>query len=230
MKIAVTMPAWNQIQYTQWTVESMIRNSKPHNVEYVFVDNGSTDEFKTYDYLASKRPSVLIRNEKNMGVSYAWNQGLKAALDLNPDIICLQSNDVLAGPNWLDSVVRELSKPEKRYFLPNGEFTDHQKFEDEVRGRLPGLSGTKPGKSGWCLFFTPEAVRTFYPVPNELFLWYGDDYIHFVLEKAGYTRLVLNDSCAFHFVSKTIFHTPNYTDIIAKDKAAYIRITGHQIP
>lgn len=208
----------------------MERNSKPHQVEYVLVDNGSTDA--TYKYLTSKKPAALIRNEKNMGVSFAWNQGLRAALEINPDVICLQSNDVVAGPKWLDPVVRELSKPEKRYFIPNGHAADgtpwkHGTFEGNAQGELDGgLTGMKRGRAGWCMFFTTEAVKLFFPVPKELFLWHGDDYIHWVLQGKGYECFVLKDCCALHFVSVTFYSTPGYTEIVERDKAHFKRITA----
>ena len=203
-------------------MESIIRNSGSHDVRFAFIDNGSTDG--TYEFLASKNPARLIRNERNMGVSYAWNQGLYAALELKPDVVVLLNNDVIVGPRWLDPVVRELQKPEKRYFLPNGNIGKPETFDKDVLAALPSLSGVTPARAGWCLFFTASAVKTFLPIPNELFLWFGDDYIHYKLQKAGYKCLALLECCCFHFVSRTFYATHNYDKIVHEDKAHFDRI------
>ncbi len=155
----------------------------------------------------------------------AWNQLLVAALAQNPSIICLANNDILAGPGWLDPVVREL-----RYFLPNGNLQSDITFEQAARaGALENAGKTLPGRGGWCLFFRPETVRLFLPIPERLKLWYGDDYIHWILDRNGYKCESLMDSYCLHYISKSISEYPDKVKVIAEDRQAFFEITGIQL-
>jgi GT2 family glycosyltransferase len=223
--IAICVPCWNMIRYTRLMVESVLRNSVGHDIRLFFVDNGSKDG--TYEYLSSLTGATVIRNSENRGVNAAWNQLLKAALEHGASIICLANNDILAGPQWLDPVTRELAKDDKRYFLPNGGFYDELKFDEEVRSRLPSLAGKiQPARAGWCVFFRADAVRLFLPIPERMKLWYGDDYFHWILGKHGYRCQTLMDSCCLHYVSKSVDEYPNKIETIEEDRKAFREITG----
>lgn len=228
--IAVCMIAFNQLWYTRTAVESIRKNSVGHDLELFLLDNGSTDE--TGSYMMSTKPTAFIRSHKNMGISWAWNKILDAALASNPEIICLAGNDIVTSKGWLDPIVREVSKNPKRYFIPNGEISDWENIDVEASRLYPARRGkTCPGRSGWCFFFTPDAVREFLPVPPELFLWYGDDYIHWKLKNAGYPCEVVLDSFVCHFLSKTImsFDSEWRNRRIAQDRDFYNRLTGENL-
>lgn len=212
-------------------VESVLRNSIGHEVQFYFVDNGSTDG--TYEYLSSlPQVAQIIRNPTNVGVNPAWNQLLGQAIQQGPDVIVLANNDILAGPGWLDPVVRELAKNDHRYFLPNGDLHNDGTFEDDARaGYIENAGKTVAGRGGWCLFFRVEAIKLFLPIPERMTLWYGDDYIHWVLQQQnGYRCETLLDSYCLHYVSKSIAEFPNRDQVIAEDRKAFEEITGAHLP
>ena len=205
-------------------VESVQRNSGGHQVFFVFVDNGSTDG--TSEFLAAQ-PGVakIIRNPTNVGVNPAWNQLLAEALKHAPDVICLANNDILVGPGWLDAVSQEIAKDDKRYFLPNGQFSTPNTFDQDVRNALPNLSGTKPARAGWCMFFHPSSIPLFHPIPPEMKLWYGDDWVHHKLGRHGYRCETVLATCCLHHVSKTITGYPGMEEQVARDREAFVRLT-----
>ena len=223
-KIAICVPCWNRVQFTEQMVSSVLRNSAGHECFFVFVDNGSRD--RTHDYMRSV-PGVarIIRNHTNVGVNPAWNQLLAEALLHAPDVVCLSNNDILVGPGWLDAVSAEIAKDDKRYFLPNGQFTNAKTFEDDVRRALPNLHGSVPARAGWCMFFHPSAIPLFHPIPSELKLWFGDDWIHHKLGKEGYRCEALQSTCCFHYGSRTLRDYPGRDAQIASDRAAFERLT-----
>jgi glycosyltransferase involved in cell wall biosynthesis len=226
MKIAICVPCWNHIEYTKQFVDSVLRNSGSHSIGFVFIDNGSTDG--TGDYLAHvPKLARLIHNPENVGVNPAWNTLFSIALEYDPEVIVLANNDILCGPSWLDPIVRELAKDDKRYFLPNGQFTNPTTFDADVRAALPSLHGTQPGRAGWCLSFRPNAVPLFHPIPAELKLWFGDDWVHHKLQtEHGYRCEVLLDSCCLHYTSKSISDFPGMVEQVGRDREAYKRLTG----
>ncbi len=225
--IAICFVVHNQITYTRWFIESIARNSYPHSLGFFMLDNGSSDG--SVDYLNGMQvsPKWVARNTGNESLSKCWNRIVQAALDAGAEIICLTNNDIVVGPGWLDQIMAEAKKDSKSYWLPNGALP-YQNFEDRVRSRQK-TGRTYHGRGGWCLFFTREAAMTFLPIPEELRLWYGDDYIHWKLAKAGYKGLTADDCCAYHFGSKTVETVGRIQHIIDADRAAYIRITGDKL-
>jgi len=225
--IAICFVVHNQLQYTRWFIESIARNSYPHALGFFALDNGSSDG--SLEWLKSLQldPYVIMRNEGNESLSKCWNQVLEEALKHDPELVCLTNNDILVGPGWLDGIVAQEKKGDKAYWLPNGALP-FPRFEDHVRSRVK-TGRTYKGRAGWCLFFRPEAVKEFLPIPEELRLWYGDDFIHWKLKQAGYECLTVDDCCAYHFGSKTVETVGKIQHIIDADKVVYNRITGESL-
>lgn len=220
--IAVLVPCWNKIRYTGSMVDSVLRNSAGHDVRFIFVDNGSHDG--TFEFLSGVPNSKIIRNSENVGVNRAWNQLNAAVLEMDPqpEVVVLANNDILAGPGWLDRPLEELRKGEKFYYLPNGILHNESTFDQDVLASRNDWRGkTGPGRAGWCIFYTPREIRLFHPIPEALRLWFGDDWIHYKLERAGYQCRTLGDSFCLHYISKTISDYPGMTTVIENDKAVW---------
>jgi hypothetical protein len=226
-------------------VDSIKRNSGSHHIEFAFVDNASNDG--TFDYLKSLSPKILIRNGSNLGVTKAWNQLLEASMKLNPDVIALLNNDILCCPGWLDPVARESVKKDKRYFqgrssisrpdgstfrrMPLGDratlSANIREIEEDGKRISREMCGkTSTGGQGWSYFFRPEHVNAFYPIPEQLHLWYNDNYIYKKLEEAGYQQTVLMDCCIVHWGSASVGNYPGFNVQVAKDKEEWIRLFG----
>jgi GT2 family glycosyltransferase len=216
-------------------VESVVKNSAPHKVNLYLLDNGSKAK-GVHEYMKSIAGAVVIRNETNRWVYGGWNQLLARALGDKPEYVCLMSNDVQVAPGWLPPMIREMDRSlGRRYLLPNGNFPAGN-FEGEVRkyvaGSVPLLtSKVVPGRSGWLLFFRAEDIPLFYPIPETLKLWYGDDWIHWSLKRNGFSCLSVMDSCALHYGSKTlqVMDQSEKVRIIAQDKVEYRRLTGEDL-
>lgn len=226
--IAICVVLHNQLWYTQQFFKSIARNSYPHQLGFFVLDNGSSDG--TWEWMNSAlhgSPQALLRNAGNDSLSKAWNQVLTAGLAHGADLLCLMNNDVIVGPGWLTPVIHEYQKSDKAYWLANGA-VGPENFDAVVSAR-PRTGLTYPGRAGWCMFFRAETVREFMPISEELRLWYGDDFIHWKLEKAGYRRLVVDDCCVYHYGSKTVQSIGPIQHIIDRDKETYFRLTGERL-
>lgn len=215
--------AWNLAHLSKEWLDSVRRNSHGHDVKLFLLDNGSTDG--TSELFKSYQPEVFIRHENNDSIHIAWNKLLREAAARDPELIVLSNNDLLVGPGWADAALREVKKNPHRYFLPNGGVGTHGSFDADVAATLPTLPQTTvPARAGWFLMFPPAALPIFLPVPEELVLWYGDDYIHTKLQAAGYTCESITDCCVLHHGSVTFLRRPGYTEIVARDKIVYNEI------
>ncbi len=78
-QISVIIPVYNVEKYIQDCIESLI-NQTFHDCEFIFVNDGSTDNSKLIieSYLGKDKRIILL-NQENKGVSVARNQGIAIA-------------------------------------------------------------------------------------------------------------------------------------------------------
>ena len=227
--IAIGALCWNEAWATKQWIESTRRNSVGHDIKILAIDNGSEDKNKTWTEVL--KADWFERTSSNENLSIGYNKLFRKSLELGADIICLANNDIIVGPMWLDAIVRELGKDSKRYLMPN-EYLKRADFVDEDAleyMRTAAAPTTTKMLKGTCLFFTPEAVREFLPIPEELVLWYCDSWIHGRLKKAGFSCEMVSDSLIYHYGSLSFYRRDDYTDIVAKDREVYNKLTGENL-
>lgn len=94
---SIIMLSKDCLDYTKKCLDSLAQYTR--NFELIIVDNGSDKQ--TIEYFKSLKKFKdlkLVLNGKNVGVPYAWNQGVKLA---KYDWIAIINNDVIFTPNWL---------------------------------------------------------------------------------------------------------------------------------
>ncbi len=96
---AITFACYNQVEYTRQCVNSMIKHGVDLN-RLVVVDNGSTDD--TRSYLETLSLGGCIFNKDNLGCGVAWNQG---ALALQSEWTIVMNNDVLVSHGWIENMI-----------------------------------------------------------------------------------------------------------------------------
>ena len=225
--IAMCGLAWNGLVHSKRWLESVRNNADGHDVKLFLIDNGSMDG--TYELFQSHNPEFLLRQPGNLSIYIAWNRLLREAAARNPDLIVLSNNDLVVGPGWIDAALREGRKPTFRDFLPNGNVGGNMDtFDADVRAALPELSPVAigPARAGWFLMFKPSCLDIFLPIPEELVLWYGDDYIHTKLQEAGYVCESILDCCVKHAGSQTVFQRADFHEVIKRDREIFKRIMG----
>jgi glycosyltransferase involved in cell wall biosynthesis len=224
------MPCWNYAGITKNAVDTIRAHAENHRVHFVFVDNGSTDS--TYNYLRSVPDSSVIHNRKNELVTHAWNQGLEKAMEVDTEAIFLLNNDVRAGPKWMDSVSRAIELDgEDRYYHPYAPFQNTADVFEVMERAIPHFKDRRTiAKCGWAYFFRADAVPKFMPIPEELRLWHGDNWIHYnLIIKNGYFREGLMDCLWIHRGSisfNALGQHTNITGIVAPDTQAFERMLG----
>lgn len=112
LTISVITCTWNSENYLAESTASVLGQDYP-NIEYIFVDGGSTDS--TLEHIRRlPRPYRLLENVRG-GVSRAMNEGLRAATG---DVIAyLHSDDYYLRPDVLSTVARHLEQSQRSWLF-----------------------------------------------------------------------------------------------------------------
>jgi GT2 family glycosyltransferase len=220
------MSCYNNLNYTKGFVNSISKHSAGHEIVWHLVDNGSTDG--TYGYMKGLNPRFLDRCGENGSLALAWNKALASARTGEPDLVCLASNDVIVSENWLGPIDRErlAHAGEKVYWISHEiRGAEHEFSAIAARNRNAFAGQLLEVQHMLCnAFFPPEAIDLFHPIPEELTLWFGDNWIDYRLAKRGYKLFLVKDSSVFHFLSKTVEITKDVSARIERDKVAWAEI------
>ncbi len=98
--ISIILLVKDALKYVKKCVESIALHTQ--NYELIIVDNGSGEQTKEYLENIDFIDYTLITNDKNMGVSYGWNQGIKIA---KHDLLCFINSDCVVTKEWVPRMV-----------------------------------------------------------------------------------------------------------------------------
>jgi GT2 family glycosyltransferase len=107
MKIAMCVPVMNQAEVTQQWLDSFRNTEQSKDIPLILIDNGSQPQVR--DWLIGLRDGdVVVRNDNNVGVLPALNQGWRIGKDLGADYIFYTHNDVLMFEQGWDTKLHRL--------------------------------------------------------------------------------------------------------------------------
>ncbi|MFZ2976073.1 MAG: glycosyltransferase family 2 protein [Candidatus Moraniibacteriota bacterium] len=104
MKISIITPSFNQAQFIERTIKSVLEQNYP-DLEYIVMDGGSTDG--TVEILKKYSDRIIWKSEKDRGQSDAINKGLKIATG---DIVAYLNSDDTYEPKALQKVADYFSR------------------------------------------------------------------------------------------------------------------------
>jgi glycosyltransferase involved in cell wall biosynthesis len=99
VKISLVTPSYNQAQFIQRTIESVLAQRGEFELEYRVIDGGSTDG--TVDILKSYGDRLTWISERDRGQVDAINRGLRGATG---DIVAWLNSDDVLMPGALDRI------------------------------------------------------------------------------------------------------------------------------
>jgi len=233
--ISIVIPAFNELEYTQACVASIIANTHcPYKL--ILVDNGSTQPLT--DFFQSVPGAIAIRSETNLGFAGGVNLGMRRA----EGHVMLLNNDTLVPEGWLTRMEEVLLAapdigmvgPMSNYvsgsqLIPDLTFQTLEEISDYARQRrneFPGSVRDVARLVGFCLLIRDSAVaevglfdEDFGPGNFE-----DDDYCVRVL-RAGYRLVVDEGSFVFHYGHRTFcalgLVESRWEDLLEKNAARF---------
>lgn len=218
MKYLVGVPVWKGYQHTVDCLES-IRNAD----QVVVVDNDSEQNIKTYlnsqlitSLMYGERFHVIC-NERNLYVNAAWNQIMEYFLNHSDcDYLIILNSDAMLPPNWREVLDFYLKDNQKTIVCP--EYIDNKNQLGNVNISMLHQSYVTSGVAGVCIILSRKMTEIVYPIPLELTLWFGDNYVYSLLQKKWYSMFILHGFKVYHAISQNVSRLPEAERIIEEDK------------
>lgn len=106
-RCTIVIPTFNNVDYTEACLRSIIAHTPTGWYRTVIVDNASTDG--TRDLLAALEGNdvTVVLNERNEGFAHASNQGAALA---DTEFVLFMNNDIEAMAGWLEPLVAVLDE------------------------------------------------------------------------------------------------------------------------
>ena len=178
--------------------------------DILIIDNNATADIKNLI-----EPYNKIVNNNNIYVNPAWNQLMRYFLD-HPeyDTIIILNSDIYLKDDVF-KIIKSLNLDALKVIpLVTGvsEFT-------EVKDHY--VSIVEDGVPGVFICLSRKMVEAVYPIPEEIKLWFGDNWIFGKLRKLNYKMTIYNDLQAIMDWSRSIGKLPEANALIEEDKKAW---------
>ena len=113
MKLSIITPSFNQSEYLEQTIKSVINQNGNFEIEYIVMDGGSSDNsvkiLKKYEKILknNKKITFIWKSEKDKGQSDAINKGLKLSTG---DVLSYINSDDVYSPNSFKKIISFFNK------------------------------------------------------------------------------------------------------------------------
>jgi GT2 family glycosyltransferase len=217
MKVLLSIPCLYGAAHTKEAILSVINSG----VDLLLIDNGADADVKSvlnwYD--VNYANVSVIRNPTNIYVNPAWNQALSYFLEHREYThLILMNSDLILDKDWLMNIRSWLANNPNDICLPT--ITEGRSgCNDEQKGTV-----VNEGTPGVFIMINREHVKIVNPIPKEIVLWFGDNFIFSVLRELGYNTVILNNLCAYHYWSANVSKLPEASVLIEKDKVAWAEV------
>lgn len=176
-------------------VDRCLQSLREPKVQLLAVDNGSASDVKK----AIEGKGLVIRNNVNRYVNPAWNQMMQFFLK-NPgkyDLLVIANSDLVMTPGWSAKLrAHRAAHPQEQIIF-----------------------GTIGGQRSMGAFFamTRLAVEACWPIPEDILIYGGDDFIFEVNRRVGFGETTAHGVKMSHVVSGTISKSPELWDLGKRD-------------
>ena len=196
-KVSVIVINWNGLDLTRNCLKFLRRNAYYGNVEFIVVDNGSTDG--SYEKLKREFPFARhIRLPINKGYSHGANKGIVSS---KGEYVLIMNNDIQVTKGWVSPLI-EVMENDKTIVSATPKILSFGK-----KYKIPKKTTCKvvDAPSGAATCYRKEALneiglldeKNFYPIYGEENDW------SYRASNAGYKTVEVQNSVIYHKGSVT---------------------------
>jgi GT2 family glycosyltransferase len=204
INVSVIVPAYNSENTLVDCIGSLLRvHYSREQVEFIFVDNASTDRTKTI--LASYAGLIRVIFENKRGAAAARNAGLRHA---RGKVIAFMDADCVADPDWLQNLIVPLHDPNVGIvggrILAQKPATKIEAFGETIHDHHLSINVWKPPYAITANWSSPLAVLERVGFFDEKFLRSQDCDLSYRILQAGYKLVYQPEAVVYHKNEKTV--------------------------
>jgi GT2 family glycosyltransferase len=214
--IPVYMVNYSLFHYTGHCIGSVREHTEGQQYEIVIVDNGSPIKPPSENsYYADK----VITNEANLGVTKAWNQGIRMS---SGEYIVLLNNDAQVYDGWLEGMLEHLKDNDLVMAHPMYSLTEPFARAVESKEVLYGIKQLDPlGVDFACVAFKRKLIDEVGPFDEQFFNYASDRDLLKRMEQKGLKYTMANNVAIHHIIDATGYSIAETPEIMNKDKEAF---------
>lgn len=221
MKLLLCVPIVNNPSVTKQFLYSVVGQAKdPNTSELLILANGAKDDIiqLIWDY-QTVNPVTLWVEGSNIYVVPAWNRFLKHFLEGQYTHIAILNADLILRRNFVERLMEfwELYPDASPLAaMVNKEEIFYPENEQPAEFRL-----ITSGYPGIAIALTRKQAEMVYPIPEDIKVWYGDDWCQQILNAMEVPTLLYNKLQVFHEGSATVGSVPGISHMINLDHEAW---------
>ena len=220
--ISVVIPVLNQKFLTNNLLKYISNNTvKPG--EIFLVDNASTEDIKSIVSNHLDLNIIYLRQEKNIGVNASWNIGIDLCTG---DLLGVLNNDIVIPKFFFEYIERLMNRhPKIGICVPS---TVKDKTTVLTTENYPYVKTTFLGKrEGWAFTIRSKIAKDCYPIPKDLNMFFGDDYLFSKTKEMEYSIVKMVANPIYHYGNITLTATLGETktwNLLKNERKVWERI------
>lgn len=195
--ISVVIPVLNNYEMTDHLLLD-IANNTVVPLEIILIDNNSLEPIYNLVKKYQNLNILYIRNPQNTGVNAAWNLGRYLA---KGKYITILNNDIRVSVDFFKKIIDSM-EGDDRVGLCSVRISKDLNKIFEVKDPVSKKYVFEMSGSAYTLRKTISDEIG--PIPKELFIFYGDNFILSRLSQLGYKAIVISNNDIFHYDHYTI--------------------------
>ncbi len=214
MKILVCIPVVIGADVFEECLKQVVQIS---DVNVMVLLNGANQDVCDIAWKYHHSHSVsVIRENKNIYVTSAWNRFLDFFITSGFDRLVILNSDLTIQKGWETtlkfhpdkSIVPTVTDEKSQVYSPISCFQPYSEA---------------PHPPGIFICLTKEQAKAVYPIPEAIRIWFNDSWIYSILNAMGQTAICLSEFKAYHHNSITV-REPWADEIIQEDKVRWKEI------
>lgn len=219
--LPVFMTNYSLFHYTGNCIGSVREHTNPDSYELVVVDNGSPIQPpEPNSYYADK----LVKNEQNLGVTKAWNQGIRVS---QGEFIVLLNNDVQVFQDWLEDMKKGLIEEGFDLVMAHPMYSLTEPFARAIESRqirekaLSSKDKYSTFKDFSCVMFRRSLLDEIGMFDEDFFNYCSDSDFFIRMEEVGKKWACCETVPTSHISDATGYSIAETPEIMNKDKEVY---------